>query len=128
MKAIQQNFLSFYDQEVPQRKELGYPPFSRLVNIRISGKQKEDVRSQAVALGKRCRTLLEHDCTSLELLGPTEAPWEKLKGKYRWHMLLKGPDRDALNRFTHHLVDSLIPRMKKAGVVVGVDVDPVNLS
>lgn len=130
-QAIKQDFLSFYDQELPQRKELDYPPFSRLVNIRVSGKRKEDVQTQAVALGKRCRTLIQRNGSgydSLEVLGPTAAPWEKLKGKYRWHMLVKGTDREALNRFTHHLVESVIPRMRKSGVIVGIDIDPVNLN
>ena len=130
-QAIKQDFLSFYDQEVPQRKELAYPPFSRLVNIRMSGKRNEEVRDLAVALGKRCRALMQKDqiaYNSLELLGPTEAPWEKLKGKYRWHMLLKGTDRDALYRFTNLLVQSVIPTMKKIGVIISVDIDPINLS
>ncbi len=128
--AIRQDFLSFYQQEISQRKELGYPPFSRLVNIRMVGRVLDDTREFAGALGRQCRAMLKRDrafSDSLEILGPTEAPWEKLKGKYRWHMLLKGTDREALHRFTNAVVHSVMPGINKAGISVTVDIDPINL-
>jgi primosomal protein N' (replication factor Y) len=129
-QAIRQDFLSFYQQEVLLRKELGYPPFSRLVNVRIVGRDRGETSKCADALGRRCRELLQKGRryrNSLEILGPAEAPWEKLKGKYRWQLLLKGKNREDLQGFTHAVVHSVAPQVKNAGVTITVDVDPVNL-
>ena len=129
-QAIRQDFLSFYHQEISLREELGYPPFSRLVNVRIVGKDGGETGKCAVALGKGCCELQQKSQdyrNSLEILGPVEAPWEKLKGKYRWQLLLKGKNREDLHRFTHAVANSLAPKVKNPGVAVTVDIDPINL-
>ena len=110
--------------------ELDYPPFHRLVNFRMAGNSLSRTRDYATMLGELSLDLCEKDYSfrnTIEILGPAEAPWEKLKGKYRWQMLIKGRDHRVLHNFTEKVLHSLKPRIKVSGVRVTVDVDPVNL-
>jgi len=128
--AVTQDFLHFYDTEISLRKELDYPPFHRLVNFRMAGNSLSRTRDYATMLGELSLDLCEKDSSfrnTIEILGPAEAPWEKLKGKYRWQMLIKGRDHRVLHNFTEKVLLSLKPRIKVSGVRVTVDVDPVNL-
>jgi primosomal protein N' (replication factor Y) len=130
--AVNQDFLAFYHQEIEQRRELDYPPFSRLVNIRLAGANQEKTRDRAMALGDTCREIMHNDTSrrfaeSIEILGPGEAPREKLQGKYRWQLLLKGKDHSLLRRFVDIMVRTVLPQLERPGVTIRVDVDPVNL-
>ena len=55
-------------------------------------------------------------------MGPSEAPIAKIKGRYRWHMLLKGKELKPL----HGVTRTIMSRTKRDGVEIRVDVDPVS--
>lgn len=126
--AKDHDFLSFYQEEILHREELGYPPFSRLANLRISGNREAGTQEFAKRLGvvgsqiqKKRKIYRDH----IDLLGPCSAPLARVKGRYRWQLLIKSDRSDRLHRF----IDELIRRMEKeaVGVHLEVDVDPFNL-
>ncbi|MFH0812399.1 MAG: primosomal protein N' [Pseudomonadota bacterium] len=128
--AMDQDFPTFYKEEIVHRKELNYPPFYRLVNVRMVGNSLSLTREYATRFGRLCLGLQEkvksfH--TNLEMLGPAEAPWEKLKGKYRWQMLIKGRDHKVLHQFTEEILISIKTHINIPGVKLSVDIDPINL-
>jgi len=128
--AVTQDFLHFYDAEISMRKELDYPPFHRLVIFRMVGNSLSRTRDYATRLGELCMALREKEHAfrnAIEILGPAEAPWEKLKGKYRWQMLIKGQDHRVLHTFIETVLLSVTARLRVAGIRLTVDVDPVNL-
>ncbi|MCD6352758.1 MAG: primosomal protein N' [Proteobacteria bacterium] len=128
--AITQNFLSFYKQEISHRKELTYPPFSRLTNFLITGNNQFQTRQYAATLGRLSAELQQNEAVfknTIEILGPAPAPWEKLKGKYRWQMLIKGCDHKVLHLFTEKIMDDIKPQINISGVTLRLDVDPLNL-
>jgi len=128
--AITQNFLSFYKQEISRRKELTYPPFSRLANFLIAGNNQLQTREYAVNLGKLSTELQQKEGlfkNTIEILGPASAPWEKLKGKYRWQMLVKGRDHNVLHLFTQKVMVDIKPQISISGVMLRLDIDPLNL-
>jgi primosomal protein N' (replication factor Y) len=127
-RAKSHDFLAFFEEEISQREELKYPPFSRMVNLRISGNNGDVTRTFAERLGmvgsvirKKRRIYRDH----LDLLGPCTAPLARVKGKYRWHLLVKSDRTDSLRQF----INELIQRIDKetVGVQLDVDVDPINL-
>ena len=59
----------------------------------------------------------------IELLGPTSAPLARLKGKYRWHLLLKSADDAALQS----LLSETLPPIRRAVTGCTLDVDPLSL-
>jgi primosomal protein N' (replication factor Y) len=61
----------------------------------------------------------------IELLGPSTAPFSKMKGKYRWQMLAKGKNSRLLRQFARELGNRLEDQIKDKGVHLDIDVDPV---
>ena len=84
--ARQHDFEGFYLQEMRFRKSLNYPPLSRMINIRCEGENRTSVAGQAKRLGEIARGLSSagHGGDIVRVLGPAQAPWEKLKSRYRF--------------------------------------------
>lgn len=116
----------FYTEELAFRKELGYPPFSRLVNIRIRGNSEGKTATAADNLGK-LGTDNARRCKGIVILGPCKAPLYKLRGKYRWHMLVKGKDSGMLHSFVRGVVSKAREDRNFKGVELQMDVDPLSM-
>jgi primosomal protein N' (replication factor Y) (superfamily II helicase) len=129
-QAMSQDFFPFYEQEVSQRDELQYPPFHRMINFRIKGTNLPQTLEGATRLGKLSQELKKKEKVFkdvIDILGPVEAPREKLKGKYRFQMLIKGPDYRILHSFTERIITKIFPHLNIPGVKISVDVDPIDL-
>jgi primosomal protein N' (replication factor Y) len=128
LSATKQDFQPFYNAEIGCRKSLSYPPFSRVVQIKISGKDKEKTRKHAQNVGDLCNELKKKNRSSsrsLEILGPVEAPLYRIAGKYRWQILVKGLEVQPLHRFLHDLWLVNKAKISRRDVTVVLDVDPV---
>lgn len=79
----------FYAEEDRLRSELGYPPYGRLANILVWGRDAAAVKSQARAAADALSARMPDGWL---LLGPSPAPLSKLKGLWRWHILVKAPE------------------------------------
>jgi primosomal protein N' (replication factor Y) len=127
LAAKDQDFKAFFNQEIGFRKALGYPPFSRMIAVRISGKDPKQVAAHARALGENCRKLLAADSPyhgQIQVMGPIEAPLSRIARHHRWQILVKSPHTAMLHRFAYELI--LDHRAAPAGrqIKVTVDVDP----
>ncbi len=113
--------IGFYEKEINQRKELSYPPFSKLIRIIFGFRTKEKAKkiiSNISTVIKR----MEHN--NIEILGPAPAPIEKIRNLWRWHLILKGRNAKTL-RMTAREIVFKIDHLKD--VKVDIDVDPINL-
>ncbi len=130
IRASQQHaFSRFYEEEITFRKELNYPPFSRLINFKMEGNSKSKTAAFADNVGRLAHSLCDERSRyqkDIEILGPSASPWEKMKGKYRYQMLVKGSPRTTLRNFASQLL-SRVPVTPGGGVKFYVDVDPVSL-
>jgi primosomal protein N' (replication factor Y) len=119
IQAVQhQAYKPFVKAELKQREVLQYPPYGRLVLMRLSG-------IQAVAVQKAAERVAEALVKARigEILGPAPASILRVAQRYRWQVLLKlsgGQNQDALNV---EALRSLCP----SGVNLTIDVDPMNL-
>jgi primosomal protein N' (replication factor Y) len=118
----------FASQELDHRRELFYPPFSRLANIRLSSNRLDLVEKAAKAAARaieKARGKIPASC-NIAVLGPAPAPMGRLRGRFRWQMLIKAQDAASLSRLLalarQGLNDALPP-----GVRLSIDVDPVNM-
>ncbi|MBI1870334.1 MAG: primosomal protein N' [Chlamydiae bacterium] len=119
--ALSQDYLAFYQSELAYRKELGYPPFSKLMAIQFDGKEESNVFRTARAMLER---LQAGSIESLRILGPHRSPISKLKGRYRWQMILFY----AREKPIHQSIRSILDNFKcEKGVRIALDVDPVSL-
>jgi primosomal protein N' (replication factor Y) len=129
LSAQAQDFMSFYDREIGFRRALRYPPFSRLAQIRITGKEKDRTQARALELGKLCRHVKAGDGFkgAIDVLGPIEAPLLKIAGRYRWQILIKGAGVQPLHRFIRALMAENPAAFNGSQPTVGVDVDPYDM-
>lgn len=125
-KAKEHDFLGFYKEEIKFRKALDYPPFSRLINFRLTGNSEKKTMLAAKEMEKIGEDILKDVfLDSIEIIGPSLAPYAKIKGKFRWQMLAKGKDHRTLHQFAKLLAGRLRPLIKGRGVNLDIDVDPI---
>ena len=105
------SYEDFYEEEVRQRREFGFPPFSHLVRVIFVGSSEEKVREAA---GKVAGQLKD----KVEVLGPSPCGVRKLKNKYRWQLILRGTKRRPLLEAASEVPMSL------GSVRIFKDVDP----
>ncbi|MDX2447967.1 MAG: primosomal protein N', partial [Desulfobacterales bacterium] len=126
--AQKQDVRQFYNQEIIFRKDLNYPPFSRMIQIILSGRDKIEVRRQSQALGSACNTLFRNDKNFREtivMMGPIEAPYAKIASRYRWQILFKGNQTGLLHSYIHDLMAQNPSLISNRHVKITIDIDPV---
>ena len=129
LAARSQDFKTFYKTEIGFRRALGYPPFSRLIQMRISGKDMDKTRESALAIGELCRRIREEEWKgAVEVLGPIEAAIGRIADRFRWQLLIKGSRAKALHRFVRRVRAENPALFSNARVRVVIDVDPFFMS
>lgn len=129
LMAQEQNFISFYQQEAEFRQEMAYPPFTRLVNLRLEGNAEAKTLRFAKMMEQIVSRILHQEKRfqgHVEVLGPTLAPLARLRGKCRCQMLLKGKKWSILHHFTEQVLEKA-DEVSIPGVNLFIDVDPVNM-
>jgi len=126
--AAAQDYEAFYRAESAARAELGYPPFGHLVAVRLDAPDAGAVAAAARDLARQAVQLRRRLGEGVSVLGPTEAPLARLKGRTRWHLWLRAPERKVLRHFLRALVPTAAaaPPSAAHGVRITVDVDPVS--
>jgi len=125
--VLTHDYKGFYKEEMAYRKELEYPPFSRIVLVEFSGKVEGEVQAAAQKFGQ----ILKKEGVERisRLLGPADAAIPKVRNRFRKFVLLKNSKaNDPSARYVHQLLararDRIEPELKRKKVMVTVDVDP----
>ena len=119
------DYQELYGRELESRRALNFPPFVRLINVRIEGENEQQVRNSAKKLADRA-TRMTKQHRSVMVLGPAPAPLAKLHGRHRWQLLLKSSDLKTLHGFTTALVGEQGDNLP-GSVKLSLDVDPENM-
>lgn len=125
--AKNHDFEGFAANELQTRTQLNYPPVGRLAGLRVQGSRQGVAFEAARLLARRAEVLHQQNANynSIEILGPAEAPMAKLRGLFRYHLLIKAPSPVLLNSFCRQLLgnEDWVP----SGVKILVDIDPMSL-
>jgi primosomal protein N' (replication factor Y) (superfamily II helicase) len=114
------DYEGFVRGELARRREAGYPPFARMVALRLEGPEGADVRRAATLAAERARAA---GAAAVRVMGPAEAPIPFLRGMVRWQVWLaslEGVPRAALAAAARAAAE--VPLA--AAVRLAVDVDP----
>jgi primosomal protein N' (replication factor Y) len=126
------DYRGFYDKEIGSRKRLNYPPFSRMSLIEVSGPDVQRVNSIASKIYIYLRQgLSKTGIYAISLMKPAPALIYRIKGKYRYHVILKTLKNspEALHETENLLrvLDKYTETLKlKSEEKVNIDVDPVS--
>ena len=127
--ALAHDYETFAARELEERAEPEYPPHTRLANILVSGTDERAVQDAVDHLAGVVLALLEqHDVAGrLLLTGPAPCPIDRIRGRWRWHFLLRSRSASLLGSVcrriqTHHEV-----KPGRAELRMIIDRDPVSL-
>ncbi|HZO82083.1 MAG TPA: primosomal protein N' [Candidatus Binataceae bacterium] len=123
--ARDQDYERFIRRELRLRQELGWPPFARMALVRIEGAEAAAVAATAQRAAAALRAQVKDD--AMRVLGPAPAPIERLRARYRWQVVVKSQEQAAMRAALGAMLARLGPREARAGILVGVDIDPVNM-
>jgi primosomal protein N' (replication factor Y) (superfamily II helicase) len=121
--AAHHAFSPFYEKELRYRSWMHYPPFTAIANVLIRSDRMEDALRYSGLLGRWFQST-KHD--GVRVLGPAPSPITRLKGEYRYHLVLKSDSRArinaALRAMLEHAAEHKIPRS-----AITADVDALSL-
>lgn len=116
-----EDYTGFLESEIKIRRELDYPPFTRIILVVVSSKEKMKAKSGAMILKDQMAEIIAEK--GIRALGPAEAPIFRRGNMYRYQFLLKTDLRmepgivfRSINRFAQ----------ETKGITVTFDVDPMN--
>jgi primosomal protein N' (replication factor Y) len=124
LAAIDHDYARFAAAELPSREEHLYPPFASLIRLIVRGQSEVATEQFAAAAGDKLRAAVEATGIRHRVLGPAPCPIAKLRGLFRYHVLMSSPDGEQLRAAVRSVLDNLEPVENVQWVV---DVDPLDL-
>ncbi len=113
--ASQHDYDGFYEKELTFRREHGYPPFTKLAKLVYVHENQKHCQDEAEKLHRILGNKIARlGLPGADLIGPAPCFFGRLRGKYRWHIVVRASDPQAL------LHDMVFPRGWR------VDIDPVS--
>jgi len=119
--AASGDYKAFIDYELDQRKAPAYPPYVRLLQVTIQSSDEKAAGEKAKEIAAALRNASDKQAA---ILGPSPAPLAKIRGEYRWHILVKAGSSALLHKIVRACRDNLKSSNK---IKVIVDVDPYSM-
>ncbi len=120
--AMHHDFDRFARQEIEHRRTFHYPPFSQLARIVLRGPDETELAAASEALAEHLRRHIDERNAPVEILGPTPAAVTRLRGLYRYQMILKHTNFAALRDVWRSTRSDFRP---PASIEWTIDVDPL---
>jgi primosomal protein N' (replication factor Y) len=90
--AAKHDYVSFYNDEILDRRSLNYPPFAHYIKLLYTNKEQNTAEEKANILAEKIKNL--NDRNIIDILGPTPAFLPKVAGRFRWQISLQVKDVD----------------------------------
>jgi primosomal protein N' (replication factor Y) len=87
---------AFYDAELDLRRRFGSPPFGRLVKLTVALPDRDAAQAEATAMAGRLRERSAERAAGVTVFGPAPAYIARRADRWRWNVVLRGPDPAAL--------------------------------
>lgn len=125
MEVIKNNKQAFfYEQELANRKILGYPPFTYLFTILMTGKDEETVMRMMQRLTEYYRHYSKKGQTYFRVIGPAMAAIGKIGDEYRWRLLIVAEDREKLLIYGKYCLEKFYHNENTTDIKIGWEIDP----
>ncbi|HAA72356.1 MAG TPA: primosomal protein N', partial [Planctomycetaceae bacterium] len=122
--ATRHDYRAFADTELPIRQQFAYPPFGRMIRLVMQGPQEKTTEIFSEQLSDQLTAAIADSTETVRLLGPAPAPISKLRGRFRFHLLLQA----ASGKTLRSLVAATLQDIKCPGdLQLMIDVDPLSL-
>lgn len=119
--AARHDYRGFYQAEIRTREETAYPPFGSLARLLAAHQEEAVAQSRIDSAAEYLRPLAASH--AVEVRGPAPCPLARLRDRYRFHLLLKAADREAIRA----VLREAWPQIQKRIGGIAVDVEPIDL-
>jgi len=123
--AARHDVSAFLERELKDRRELGYPPYTRAALVRVDAVDEQEARSGCDLLARRARDCAPVRAGDVIVHGPAPAPIARIRGRWRFRLMLRASLRPPL-RETLTAIDEARQTLARS-VRAAIDVDPVQL-
>ena len=120
--ALRHDYEAFFEAEIQFRKTFHYPPVTSMIALLFRGENVGHVERAARESGEQLEEALQPLAGS-RIQGPAPAPMARIKGVWRYQILLRSPHRTALRK----AVEATVASRRWKGVDLAIDVDPLNM-
>lgn len=117
--AKEHDYLGFFKKEMSIRRELSYPPYYYLVQIKVIGKNYDIIRNEVNKIAYKVKDLLKNS----QILGPTTCSVFKLNGLYRFGIIIKYKKEEHIDEVLKLLIDHY---KNNRNIKIDIDVNPNN--
>ena len=124
VRATTHDYLGFFDDEIAHRRELLYPPFSHMANLIVTDPDDKHAQVRIEYIAGVIRESIDVIGRPVHLLGPATCPLSRLKNRYRWHMVLRTPNRANIHAVLNHAFQTLSVGDRNC---LSVDIDPLTM-
>lgn len=122
---------SFYAQELAIRKETAFPPYTRMVNFVVRGRNKERVSSEMLSIKSMVELLIQQmekqgipSKDIPDILGSAPCPIEKIAGNWRHHLVLRGMRVGRVVQIARSIYEQY---KAPSGIYLEIDMDPLQM-
>lgn len=125
--VLKMDYEDFCSNELESRRQLQYPPFTRMLKLLVTATNEEAAKEAARVSADICRRValgLRDEDRFVAVLGPSPAPLSRLKNRFRWHIFLKAWTSRALQQFTESVLSEVRSSTALRHAQVAVDRDP----
>lgn len=127
-KVVENDYKGFYEKEIALREQGEYPPFTRLGLIEMKDEKEDRVKA---AIKEFSNYLKKHQ-KNLKLTPPAEAAIYRIKGQYRFQILIKSsrkidPSGKMLRSAIHNAYIEYMQKTRFKEVKVIIDIDPQSI-
>jgi primosomal protein N' (replication factor Y) len=123
------DFMAFFEKELQSRKNLKYPPYSRLILIRVEGKDESQVQKYSDSVVKFLWKANQKK--RYVVLGPAPCPLYRIQNTFRYQILIKQEKRiDSSLAYIRRVIKETFLKksnIKKWPVKISIDVDPIEI-
>lgn len=126
MAAAHHDYDSFFRGEIIQRRKFNYPPLGHVARIIVRGESEPLTEAFAESLRDRLEAAARSLEAEVRVLGPAPPPIGKLRGKFRFHILLQSTDNAKLGQ-TVRIATAEIRSPAKDDIQFVLDIDPIDM-
>jgi primosomal protein N' (replication factor Y) len=120
--AVHHDYEAFFASEIEFRRTFHYPPITSMIALLFRGQEEKRVEKASSEAATAIEGALG-DGTGVRIQGPAPAPLARIKGVFRYQILLRGSERNVLRR----ALEQALHGRKWPGVELTIDVDPINI-
>lgn len=123
--AVENDYLSFYKEEIEIRRSMNYPPFSKILAINLSSEDESLLIKSIQNLGNKLHLKLDIN-DKIQMLGPCPCGVSKIKNLFRWQIIIKGDLNTEILEDIKNMVYNELNSVYSS-IRIGIDVNPNNL-